>query len=66
MPCVSVIIYVLPAVLRDAEAKSLIINLFNLFLMAADVVVAINGVWILVETYTLNSKIFPDDINACN
>lgn len=27
--------------------------------MAADAVVAINGVWILVETYTLNSKISP-------
>ena len=29
------------------------------FPVAADVVVAINGVWILVETYTLNSKTFP-------
>lgn len=28
-------------------------------LVIADVVVAINGVWILVETYTLNSKICP-------
>lgn len=32
--------------------------------MTADAVVAINGVWILVETYTLNSKICPDNINT--
>ncbi|KAM7391874.1 hypothetical protein PAMP_022525 [Pampus punctatissimus] len=30
-------------------------NVIKLFLVTADVVVAINGVWILVETYTLNS-----------
>lgn len=33
--------------------------------MTADVVVAINGVWILVETYTLNSKISSNNIKTC-
>lgn len=61
MPCVSVII--LHSVLGDSQAKCLIINLL---LVPTDVVVAINGVWILVETYKLNSKISPDHINTCD
>lgn len=62
MPCVSVILHILLSV---AEAKYLTINLLTLFILTADAVVAINGVWILVETYTLNSKICPDNINTC-
>lgn len=48
-----------------SAVKYLTINLLTLFILTADAVVAINGVWILVETYTLNSKICPDNINTC-
>jgi len=35
-------------------------------LLAAGVVVAVNGVWILVETYTLSSKMLPVGVTACD
>lgn len=34
--------------------------------LTADAVVAINGVWILVETYTLNSKIICSPLKQCS
>lgn len=40
----------------ETVRQRFIINLFNFFPVTTDVVVAINSVWILVETYTLNSE----------
>lgn len=38
---------------------------YQSFFVTVDVVVAINGVWILVETYQLNSKIFNRNLQYC-
>lgn len=60
MLCVSVIIDLVPAAIRDTDQVS-----YQSFFVTVDVVVAINGVWILVETYQLNSKIFNRNLQYC-